>query len=82
MRFNGNAYAFQSFYAHLTSVHTSQGASVGSNAIIGKTGGSGNCSNNTYAPHSHIEFRVPTPSGAGETRYAPGLFYQHQGQWA
>jgi murein DD-endopeptidase MepM/ murein hydrolase activator NlpD len=78
---NGKAYAFQSFHAHLTSVHTSQGASVDNTALIGKTGGSGNCSDNTYAPHAHIEFRVPTTSGAGDTRYAPAAFYQHQGQW-
>lgn len=78
---NGKTYAFQSFHAHLTTINTSQGASVGSTAIIGKTGGSGNCSDTTYAPHAHIEFRVPTASGVGETRYAPGVFYQHQGEW-
>lgn len=78
---NGKTYAFQSFHAHLTTVNTSQGATVHSTAVIGKTGGSGNCSNTTYAPHAHIEFRVPTTSGVGETRYAPGVFYQHQGEW-
>jgi murein DD-endopeptidase MepM/ murein hydrolase activator NlpD len=78
---NGKTYAFQSFHAHLTTINTSQGASVGSNSIIGKTGGSGNCLDTTYAPHAHIEFRVPTASGVGETRYAPGVFFQHQGEW-